>query len=92
MLGFPMLYFKGRRILMFQLSGFYCSSRRASGNLQFCSSSPSFSAIMPETGLRQRAIRRGAKPQHIQLSACRTLATDKFQASAYAPYRPGDAK
>ena len=23
MLGFPMLYFKGRRIMMFQLSGFY---------------------------------------------------------------------
>ena len=25
MLGFPLLYFKGMRILMFQLSGFYCS-------------------------------------------------------------------
>ena len=24
MLGFPMLYFKGRRIMMFQLSDFYC--------------------------------------------------------------------
>ena len=24
MLGFPMLYLKGMRILMFQLSGFYC--------------------------------------------------------------------
>ena len=24
MLGFPLLYFKGMRILMFQLSGFYC--------------------------------------------------------------------
>ena len=30
MLGFPILYFKGMRILMFQLSGFYCKvfSRR----------------------------------------------------------------
>ena len=24
MLGFPILYFKGRRLTMFQLSGFYC--------------------------------------------------------------------
>ena len=24
MLGFPLLYFKGMRLLMFQLSGFYC--------------------------------------------------------------------
>ena len=24
-LGFPILYFKGRRLMMFQLSGFYCS-------------------------------------------------------------------
>ena len=24
MLGFPILYFKGRRLMMFQLSGFYC--------------------------------------------------------------------
>ena len=24
MLGFPILYFKGTRIMMFQLSGFYC--------------------------------------------------------------------
>ena len=23
-LGFPLLYFKGMRLLMFQLSGFYC--------------------------------------------------------------------
>ena len=26
MLGFPLLYFKGMRLLMFQLSGFYYSS------------------------------------------------------------------
>ena len=25
MLGFPILYFKGTRIMMFQLSGFYCT-------------------------------------------------------------------
>ena len=25
MLGFPLLYFKGMRLMMFQLSGFYCS-------------------------------------------------------------------
>ena len=25
MLGFPILYFEGRRLMMFQLSGFYCS-------------------------------------------------------------------
>ena len=24
MLGFPILYFKGMRLMMFQLSGFYC--------------------------------------------------------------------
>ena len=24
MLGFPLLYFKGMRLMMFQLSGFYC--------------------------------------------------------------------
>ena len=24
MLGFPILHFKGRRLMMFQLSGFYC--------------------------------------------------------------------
>ena len=24
MLGFPILYFKGRRLVMFQLFGFYC--------------------------------------------------------------------
>ena len=26
MLGFPILYFKGMRPMMFQLSGFYCKS------------------------------------------------------------------
>ena len=26
MLGFPILYFKGMRLLMFQLSGFHCSA------------------------------------------------------------------
>ena len=26
MLGFPILYFKGRRLTMFQLSGFYCTT------------------------------------------------------------------
>ena len=26
MLGFPLLYFKGMRLLMFQLSGFYCKA------------------------------------------------------------------
>ena len=25
MLGFPLLYFKGMRLMMFQLSGFYCN-------------------------------------------------------------------
>ena len=25
MLGFPLLYLKGMRIMMFQLSGFYCN-------------------------------------------------------------------
>ena len=25
MLGFPLLYFKGMRLMMFQLSGFYCT-------------------------------------------------------------------
>ena len=29
MLGSPILYLKAMRILMFQLSGFYCSSTRA---------------------------------------------------------------
>ena len=28
MLGFPLLYFKGMRLMMFQLSSFYCSSGR----------------------------------------------------------------
>ena len=27
MLGFPLLYFKGMRLMMFQLSSFYCTSR-----------------------------------------------------------------
>ena len=27
MLGFPLLYFKGMRLLMFQLSSFYCKGR-----------------------------------------------------------------
>ena len=31
MLGFPLLYFKGMRLMMFQLSGFYCTSIRVSG-------------------------------------------------------------
>ena len=26
MLGFPILYFKGMRLMMFQLSGFYCTA------------------------------------------------------------------
>ena len=26
MLGFPLVYFKGMRLMMFQLSGFYCKS------------------------------------------------------------------
>ena len=26
MLGFPLLYFKGMRLMMFQLSSFYCSA------------------------------------------------------------------
>ena len=30
MLGSPILYLKGMRILMFQLSGFYCKAFRAS--------------------------------------------------------------
>ena len=29
MLGFPILYFKGRRLRMFQLSGFYCKQVEA---------------------------------------------------------------
>ena len=32
MLGFPLLYFKGMRLIMFQLSGFYCMS---SSNLRW---------------------------------------------------------
>ena len=32
MLGFPILYFKGRRLMMFQLSGFYCNLHRALTN------------------------------------------------------------
>ena len=31
MLGFPLLYFKGMRILMFQLSGFYCRTLETAG-------------------------------------------------------------
>ena len=31
MLGFPTLYFKGRRLMMFQLSGFYCRWFRVKG-------------------------------------------------------------
>ena len=30
MLGFPILYFKGMRLIMFQLSGFYCMPVRSS--------------------------------------------------------------
>ena len=32
MLGFPIIYFKGMRRMMFQLSGFHC---KASGPLEF---------------------------------------------------------
>ena len=28
MLGFPILYFKGMRLLMFQLSGFHCNQKK----------------------------------------------------------------
>ena len=31
MLGFPLLYFKGMRLMMFQLSSFYCKSDLPSG-------------------------------------------------------------
>ena len=31
MLGFPLLYFKGVRLMMFQLSSFYCRGYRVSG-------------------------------------------------------------
>ena len=31
MLGFPILYFKGMRLMMFQLSGFYCRACGAGG-------------------------------------------------------------
>ena len=27
MLGFPLVYFKGMRLMMFQLSSFYCKAR-----------------------------------------------------------------
>ena len=35
MLGFPILYLKGMRIRMFQLSGFYLISRSPSGTYPF---------------------------------------------------------
>ena len=32
MLGFPLLYFKGMRLMMFQLSSFYCNLRTHQGD------------------------------------------------------------
>ena len=31
MLGFPLVYFKGMRLMMFQLSGFYCTGKARPG-------------------------------------------------------------
>ena len=46
MLGFPILYFKGRRLMMFQLSGFYC---RVPGKTGFRVEGIAFSMLWPGT-------------------------------------------
>ena len=46
MLGSPILYLKGRRRMMFQLSGFYCNQKKSGGSEPFALAIGKFRAYL----------------------------------------------